>query len=217
MAQQFPLRKKKNKRKVLHSLWASLFNWFGTSWWVIPGAPSLQGAERTTSATIPAPPKLWQGTQATFWTFIFPMVLWGEVVAQSFQLMFDCSCSCFPVVAVTPVPSAAVTRRMTVPLESSLENEFGDSWVKLAQSRPRGTQQRVGYSLPWRGQSQWCANTRVDLVHKLSYPCNCRCIAVLLPWDDKAPWLGGLKIFVWTDEPMLLLSRQGEWRGGGVL
>lgn len=106
-------------------------------------------------------------------------------------------------------------RRMTAPLESSLENEFGDSWAKLAQSCPHGTQWRVG--LPRCGQSQWCGNTHVDLVHKLSYPCNCLCIAVLLPWDDKAPWLGSLKIFVWTDQPMLLLSCQGGGRGGGVL
>jgi len=74
---------------------------------VIAGAPSLQGAEHTTSATIPAPPRLWQGSGATFRTF-FPVVMRGEVVAQSFQLRFDCSSSCFPVVAVTPMPSMVV-------------------------------------------------------------------------------------------------------------
>lgn len=124
----------KNKSKVQRSLWASLLNWFGTTWWVIPGAPSLQGAECSTSATISAPPRLWQGIWATFWTVVFHTVLWGEVVAQSFQLRFDCSCSCFPIVAVTPMPSVVVAGRgwqclWKAVYKMSLETA-GRSWLR---------------------------------------------------------------------------------------
>lgn len=59
--------------------------------------------------------------------------------------------------------------------------------MRLSQSCPVVTESELKLPLMW-------TVTTADSVHELLYPCNCLCIAKLLPGEAKASQLSGLKL-----------------------